>query len=159
MLYEDGANLGTIETFFSTEMQTRISEHLENIDFADVTNIRTWFETKCIADEINYSGAIKTIELSVTPEYDNEEYRLMKFENEFSQYFNKEYCLVYFIMTELLLLYDSRGKNMMLASFGPNKAPVFKAVPSDQVNRNNYTKYYIKDGDNYVYAPKGYNSS
>lgn len=48
-------------------------------------------------------------------------YRLEKFRREFEDHFNKEYCLVYYIMTELLLCYDSRGKNMMLASFGPNR--------------------------------------
>ena len=49
-------------------------------------------------------------------------YRLYKFKNEFSDHLDKEYCLVYFIITEILLCYDSRGKNMMLASFGPQKA-------------------------------------
>ena len=46
-------------------------------------------------------------------------YRLMKFKNEFSKHLNLEYCTVYFVMTELLLCYDSRGKNMMMASYGP----------------------------------------
>ena len=41
------------------------------------------------------------------------------FENEFDKHLNMEYCMVYYIMTELLLMYDSRGKNMMLASWGP----------------------------------------
>lgn len=45
--------------------------------------------------------------------------RKQKFENEFSQHLNEEYCMVYYIMTELLLQFDSRGKNMMFASWGP----------------------------------------
>ena len=52
---------------------------------------------------------------------DTAEYRLEKFRCEFSKHFDKEYCLVYFVLTELLLCYDSRGKNMMLASFGPHE--------------------------------------
>jgi len=46
-------------------------------------------------------------------------YRLMKFKNEFNKHLNLEYCTVYFVMTELLLCYDSRGKNLMMASYGP----------------------------------------
>lgn len=54
-----------------------------------------------------------------TYNYDTREYRRAKFISEFDKHLNKEYCLVYFIMTELLLCYDSRGKNMMIASWGP----------------------------------------
>lgn len=45
--------------------------------------------------------------------------RKAKFENEFDQHLNMEYCMVYYIMTELLLQFDSRGKNMMFSSWGP----------------------------------------
>ena len=51
--------------------------------------------------------------------YDTRTYRKAKFMAEFDKHLNKEYCLVYYIMTELLLCYDSRGKNMMIASWGP----------------------------------------
>lgn len=52
---------------------------------------------------------------------DSAEYRLAKFANEFDKWFDQEYCAIYFIMTEMLLLYDSRGKNMMLATWGPQE--------------------------------------
>jgi hypothetical protein len=52
---------------------------------------------------------------------DNEQYRLAKFKSEFNEHFDLHYCLIYFIMTELLICYDSRGKNMMFASWGPQK--------------------------------------
>ena len=58
---------------------------------------------------------------AVTYTHDTREYRLAKFTYEFNDHFNFEYCAIYFIMTELLLGYDSRGKNMMLASWGPQK--------------------------------------
>lgn len=48
-------------------------------------------------------------------------YRLEKFRHEFSKHFNMTYCALYYILTELLLCYDSRGKNMMLASWGPQE--------------------------------------
>lgn len=50
---------------------------------------------------------------------DTKEYRRQKFRAEFSEHLDKEYCLTYFVLTELLLCYDSRGKNLMLATFGP----------------------------------------
>ena len=51
--------------------------------------------------------------------YDTVDYRRAKFMKEFDQHFDFNYCLIYYILTELLLCYDSRGKNMMLASWGP----------------------------------------
>lgn len=50
---------------------------------------------------------------------DTIEYRLAKFRDEFSQHFNLAHVAFYYIMTEVLLLYDSRQKNMMIASWGP----------------------------------------
>ena len=47
--------------------------------------------------------------------------RKKKFKDEFALHFNEEYCLVYYVLTEVLVLFDSRGKNMMLGSWGPIK--------------------------------------
>ena len=79
--------------------------------------------------EYQYSGTLPDLTGVTTREVngvkyatftkDTATYRLQKFKSEFTKHFNLEYCAVYFIMTELLLCYDSRGKNMMLASFGP----------------------------------------
>lgn len=48
---------------------------------------------------------------------DNESYRLAKFKAEFTQYFNLDFALFYYILTMVLLMMDSRAKNMMLASW------------------------------------------
>ena len=56
---------------------------------------------------------------NVTYATDTAEYRLAKFGAEFDKHLNREYCLNYYIMTELLHLYDSRGKNCMMATWGP----------------------------------------
>lgn len=56
---------------------------------------------------------------NTTYKYDTYEYRLAKFKNELSKHFDLEYCLVYFVMTEIFMCYDSRGKNCMMASWGP----------------------------------------
>ena len=42
---------------------------------------------------------------------------LDKFKNEFEQYFNLHYTLVYCVITELFAMIDSRAKNMFLASW------------------------------------------
>ena len=70
----------------------------------------------------NYTGINGAVSVAdgtsfLTKFYQNSvEYRKEKFRNEFEQHLDKHYCLIYFIMTELLLCFDSRGKNMMLAS-------------------------------------------
>lgn len=58
---------------------------------------------------------------SSTYYFDTQEYRLAKFANEFTEHFDKEYALVYFVMTEVFECYDSRGKNCMMATWGPQK--------------------------------------
>ena len=58
---------------------------------------------------------------SSTYYHDTQEYRLAKFANEFSDHIDKEYALVYFVMTEVFECYDSRGKNCMMATWGPQK--------------------------------------
>lgn len=80
---------------------------------------------------------------------DTENYRLAKFRNEFEKHLDKEYCLVYFILTELLLCYDSRGKNMMLASFGPREW--IYEVATD-VTADNVTDYFVQEGQAYAAA-------
>ena len=52
---------------------------------------------------------------------DSTEYRRQKFYAEFDKHLDRHYCAVYFVMTELMLCYDSRGKNMMIATFGPRE--------------------------------------
>lgn len=95
----------------------------------------------------------------VTYEYDTQEYRRAKFTNELADHFDLEYLLVYFVITEVLLCYDSRGKNCMMASWGPQKAggeyiwyPIFYDMDT-QLGINNtgipsfeYSENASKDG-------------
>lgn len=53
--------------------------------------------------------------------YDTLEYRSAKFTNELKDHFDLEYLATYFVMTEFFECYDSRGKNCMMASWGPQK--------------------------------------
>lgn len=51
--------------------------------------------------------------------HDTKEYRADKFINEFEKHFDPEYVATFFVMTEVIECYDSRGKNCMMASWGP----------------------------------------
>ena len=95
----------------------------------------------------NYTGTKRAkSDTLITYNTDCQGYRLKKFVNEFRDHLDLEYCLVYFILTELLLCYDSRGKNMMLASWGPNKAPVFE--PVNDVTDTTFRRYWVKNQSN-----------
>ena len=52
-------------------------------------------------------------------QYDTQEFRSEKFTNELALHFDIEYLATYFVVTEVLECYDSRGKNCMMASWGP----------------------------------------
>ena len=52
--------------------------------------------------------------------YDCKEYRNAKFKAEFENYFVKDFTIFYYIITETLLMIDSRAKNMMMVSFDVN---------------------------------------
>lgn len=52
--------------------------------------------------------------------YDSKEYRLYKFATEFDQHMHRDFTFFYYILTELLIMMDSRAKNMMLCSFDAN---------------------------------------
>lgn len=56
-----------------------------------------------------------------TYSYDTKEYRLGKFMEELPLHFDIDYVATYFVMTEVFECYDSRGKNCMMASWGPLK--------------------------------------
>ena len=56
---------------------------------------------------------------NIDHKYDTQEYRSEKFFNEISKHFDTEYMATYLIMTEVFECYDSRGKNVMMASWGP----------------------------------------
>ena len=49
---------------------------------------------------------------------DTENYRLTLFKNELPEHFNEHYCLMYFLLMELLGMIDSGTKNMFWATWG-----------------------------------------
>jgi len=47
---------------------------------------------------------------------------LARFKNEYQCYLNKDFLLVYYLITEALLMADSRVKNMMIATWGKKRS-------------------------------------
>lgn len=66
-----------------------------------------------------YIAAPITYGSNRTYEFDSKEYRAEKFTNEINKHFDMEYLATYFVATEVFECYDSRGKNCMMASWGP----------------------------------------
>ena len=50
-------------------------------------------------------------------ENDTAEYRLAKFKKEFTEHFDLDFCLLYYIFTFVMLMVDQRAKNMFLTTF------------------------------------------
>lgn len=48
---------------------------------------------------------------------DNAAYRLAKFKKEFTDHFDKDFCLLYYIYTFVMLMVDQRAKNMFLTTW------------------------------------------
>ena len=105
--------------------------------------------------DINYDGIDGAVSVKDTDSAtyttkfykDSVGYRTEKFRNEFEKHFDMHYCLVYFVLTELCLCFDSRGKNVMLASYGPQEVggeyiwyPIFYDVDT-QLGLNNSGSY------------------
>lgn len=93
--------------------------------------------------------------------YDSYEYRQYKFQKEFDDYFESNLTMVYYILTEFLLMTDSRAKNMMLCTFtahctdrdGNSKTkwfPIFYDMDTGLcVNNMGQLKFTYKDEDWY----------
>ena len=73
------------------------------------------------ANKSNYWIGITVTYKGKNYKYDTKEYRGDKFINELSKHFDLEYMATYFVMTEVFECYDSRGKNCMMASWGPQE--------------------------------------
>ena len=62
--------------------------------------------------EANYTDADGTVHTT-----DNAAYRLAKFKKEFTDHFDKDFCLLYYVYTFVMLMVDQRAKNMFLTTW------------------------------------------
>lgn len=128
-------------------------EPILNEETGDVTIQVTPRESVSFLTAKSYDGINGATSQAVTGGFltvftqDSVEYRLEKFKQQLQDHLDLHYCLVYFILTELLLCFDSRGKNMMLATFGPHAIngeyiwyPIFYDIDT-QLGLNNSGSY------------------
>jgi hypothetical protein len=87
--------------------------------------------------------------------FDTNEYRLAKFKKEFNQYLDFNFTCFYYILTHVLLMIDSRAKNMMIATWDDKIwYPIFYDMDTMLgLNNYGYNKYYydVEDKDPNVY--------
>lgn len=67
------------------------------------------FEARYPDKNTNYTNLQRVVSWVYSTKDDIE-----KFKNEFEQYFNKDFCLFYYVMMDIMLAVDSRAKNMFL---------------------------------------------
>lgn len=68
---------------------------------------------------------------------------LERFKQEYQTHFNKEFLLTYYLVTEALLMADSRVKNMMIATWGKEKQTYMDITDGNEKEANNYIFYPI----------------
>lgn len=67
---------------------------------------------------------------------------LERFKREYQCYLDKDFLLTYYLVTEALLMADSRVKNMMIATWGKEKRSYLN-MNEEKVETNNYIFYPI----------------
>ena len=87
-----------------------------------VTPTQAEFDAVKGTDDAYYIGITVDDYMNKEYKYDTKEYRGDKFIYDLSKHFDIEYMATYFVMTEVFECYDSRGKNCMMASWGPQSA-------------------------------------
>lgn len=105
---------------FATATQTQKNQYLLE-KYKNLQNLYEWLNSTYTAlatgEALPEPVTLGDIQYST----DTAAYRLAKFQYEFRDHFDLDYCTNYAVMTEFFHLYDSRGKNMMLATWGPQK--------------------------------------
>ena len=140
-LYEKHSNLEKLFNWIDSTNQESATNNL--LDTPVTYSVSSTVDND---DSVSYE-LISTGLWNATFTKDTKEYRRQKFKAEFSDWLDLEYCLTYYVLTELLLCYDSRGKNCMMATFGPQHAggnyiwyPIFYDIDT-QLGLNNSGAY------------------
>lgn len=131
--YPDGEDLSTVQSF---------------------KNLIAWINSTDINSATNNSIESTTYD-NIEYAEDSVEYRLAKFKNEIWNYMNKDFTLFYYVLTHILLMIDSRAKNMMMATWDDQHwYPIFYDMDT-MLGLNNYGynkfNYDIEDTTTDIY--------
>lgn len=106
----------TTENAESWEFKNNISDRC-NFKTGDFTSgVSDDFEARYPKDSTNYTNLQRVVSWVASTKND-----INKFKNEFSQYFDKDFCLFYYVMMDVILAVDSRAKNMFLDTIDGQK--------------------------------------
>lgn len=90
-------------------------------NYEDITNFKTMHDWVVSTWQDGATGnALSEAYIGVDgTNYTNDtpEYRLSKFKKEFTEHFDLEFCLLYYIFTFVMLMVDQRAKNMFLTTW------------------------------------------
>lgn len=127
-----------------------------NKDNDEVPGWTLGFESRYPEDKIGYHDAdslyplaawineLHSIRHGLNGYEKNEALALARFKNEYQCYLNKEFLLTYYLLTEALLMADSRVKNMMIATWGKENY---------EFKDEKFTYYPLKETSIGVYEP------
>ena len=98
----------------SWEFKNNTSAHclFQNDNFVDTTEVAKNFEARYPDKYTNYTNLSRVVSWVASTQND-----LEKFKNEFESYFNLEATLLYYCLTELFAMVDSRAKNLFLTTW------------------------------------------
>lgn len=105
----------TDKTAMLTDFEARYPE-----DYTDTTQLERVLKWVVLCDTENATDEdITPVTIdNVVYSKDSEAYRLAKFKSEIENYFNKDFLLTYYIVSEFFGMVDSRAKNMFLNTYG-----------------------------------------
>ena len=140
-----------------TSYESRYPEYAD----AQSTDITSWFRLCNWINSTNPNSATNTdFENAITigsQTYltDSKDYRLAKFKSEFDQYLDLDFTCFYYVLTHVLLMIDSRAKNLMMATWDDlHWYPIFYDMDTMLgLNNYGYNKYHydVEDTDPNVY--------
>ena len=101
----------------SWEFKNNTSAHclFQNSNFVDTVEVAKNFEARYPDKYTNYTNLSRVVSWVASTEGN-----LEKFKNEFNNYFNLEATLLYYCLTELFAMVDSRAKNLFLTTWDGN---------------------------------------
>lgn len=73
----------------------------------------------------------------------NPELAKERFSNEYQVYFNRDFLMAYYLITETLLMADSRTKNMMIATWGKKHSSYIHHETKEEIKTYEYEWYPI----------------
>ena len=119
LFYQDIVVDGETTKNWLTSFESRYPE--DDMDVEAFYNMCAWVNSTCTTEATNKELDVPITYGGVQYTIDSAEYRLAKFKYEFEDHFNKNFVLFYYILTHVLLMIDSRAKNMMIATWGPEE--------------------------------------